>query len=114
MSSSRGVMAGLDDITAELFIIGNIEFPLVINESILFFPFKEAVEESVGSFGFERFEGLSHRGFVIQAVLDALFKQWHRNFGRAKFECCSSKTTEVLERQYNLVVVVFSIRNLVA
>jgi hypothetical protein len=74
MFSNRGVIAGLNDIAAELFIIGNIEFPLIINESVLFFPFKEAVEKSAGSFGFEGFEGLSHRGFTIQAVLDALFK----------------------------------------
>jgi hypothetical protein len=74
MSSCRWVVTGLDDIATELFIIGNIEFSFVINESILFFPFKEAVEESAGSFGFEGFEGLSHRGFAIQAVLDALFK----------------------------------------
>jgi hypothetical protein len=113
MSSSRGVMAGLDDIAAELFIVGNVEFSLVINESVLFFPFKETVEELARSFGFERLERLSHRGFAIQAVLDALFKQWRRNFGRTEIECCSSKTMEVFGRQYDLVIVVFSIRNLV-
>jgi hypothetical protein len=65
MSSSRGVMAELDDIATKLFIIRNIEFLLVINESVLFFLFKEAIEESAGSFGFKGFEGLSHRGFAI-------------------------------------------------
>jgi hypothetical protein len=114
MSSGRGIMAGLDNVAAELFIVGNIEFSLVINKSILFFPLKEAVKESTRSFGFERLEGLSYRGFAIQAVLDALFKRWCRNFGRAKIECCSSKSMEVLGRQYNLIVVVFSVRNLVA
>jgi hypothetical protein len=113
MSSGRGVMTRLDDIATELFIIRDIEFSLVIDESVLFFPFKDAIEESARSFGFERLEGLSHRGFAIQAVLDALFKRWRRNFGRAEIECCSSKSMEVFGGQYDLVVVVFSIRNLV-
>jgi hypothetical protein len=43
MSSGRGVMTGLDNVTTELFIIRNIEFSLVINKSILLFPFKKAV-----------------------------------------------------------------------
>jgi hypothetical protein len=114
MSSGRGVMTGLDNIATELLIIRDVEFSLIIDESVLFFPFKEAVEESARSFGFERLEGLCHRGFAIQAVLDVLFKRWHRNFGRAEIKCCSSKSMEVFGRQYNLVVVVFSVRNLVA
>jgi hypothetical protein len=112
MSSSRGVMTELDDIAAELFIVRNIVFSFVINEPILFLPFKEAIKESARSFGFERLESLSHRGFAIQAVLDALFKQWRRNFGRTKIECYSSKLMEVFGRQYDLVIVVFSVRNL--
>jgi hypothetical protein len=43
ISSSRGVMTGLDNVTMELFVIRDIEFSLVVNKSILFFPFKEAV-----------------------------------------------------------------------
>jgi hypothetical protein len=112
MSSGRGVMTGPDDVATELFIIGDIEFSLVIDKSVLLFPFKKAVNELARSFGFERLESLSYRGFTIQAVLDALFKQWHGNFGRAEIECCSSKLIEVFERQYNLVIVVFSVRNL--
>jgi hypothetical protein len=73
ISSSKGIIAGLDDIAAELFIIGDIEFFLVINESILLFPFKEAIEELMRSFGFKRFEGLSYRRLTIQAILDVLF-----------------------------------------
>jgi hypothetical protein len=114
MSGGRGVMTGLDDVATELFIVGDIEFSLIIDKSVLLFPFKEAVDESMRSFGFERLESLSHRGFAIQAVLNALFKRWHRNFGRAEIECCSSKSIEVFGRQYDLVVVVFSIRNLMA
>jgi hypothetical protein len=114
ISSGRRVMAGLDDIAVELFIVRDIEFSFVINESILFFPFKEAIEELARSFGFERLEGLSHRGFTVQAVLDALFKQWRRNFGRAEIKCCGSKSIKVFGRQYNLVVVIFSVRNFIA
>jgi hypothetical protein len=65
MSSSRGVMAGLDNVTTELFIIRDIEFSLVIDKSILLFLFKKAIEELARSLGFERLEGLSHRGFTI-------------------------------------------------
>jgi hypothetical protein len=113
MSNGRRVMTGLDNVTTELFIIRNIEFSLIIDKSILLFLFKEAIEKLMRSFGFERLKCLSHKRLAIQAFLDALFKQWHRNLSRAKIECCSSKTMEVFGRQYNLVVVVFSIRNLV-
>jgi hypothetical protein len=113
MSSGRGVMTRLDNVATELFIIRDIEFSLVIDESVLLFPFKEAVKELARSFGFERLESFSHRGLAVQAVLDALFEQWHRNFGRAEIKCCSSKTMEMFGRQYDLVVVVFGIRNLV-
>jgi hypothetical protein len=113
MSSSRGVVTKFDDVAMELFIIRDIEFSLIINESILLFPFKEAIKKSMRSFGLERPECLSHRGFAIQTVLDVLFKWWCRKFGKAKIKCCSSKTMEMFGRQYNLVIVVFSIRNLV-
>jgi hypothetical protein len=74
MSSGRGVITEPDNVATELFIVRDVEFSLVIDESVLLFPFKKAVEESAKSFGFERLESLSHRGFAIQAVLDALFK----------------------------------------
>jgi hypothetical protein len=54
MSNGRGVMAGLNNIPTKLFIIHDIEFSLVIDKSILLFPFKEAVKESTRFFGFER------------------------------------------------------------
>jgi hypothetical protein len=114
MSSGRGVIAGFDNIAAKLFIIRNIEFSFVINKPVLFFPFKEAVKKLARSFGLEKLESLSHRGFAVQAVLDALLKRWRRNFGRAEIECCSGKSMEMFGRQYDLVVVVFSVRNLVA
>jgi hypothetical protein len=101
ISSGRGVMTGLDNIATKLFIIRNIEFSLIVNKS-------------TRSFGFERLECLSYRRLIIQAVLDALFKQWCKNFGRAKIKCCSSKSMKVFGRQYDLVIVVFSIKNLVA
>jgi hypothetical protein len=74
ISSSRGVMTGFDDVATEFFIIEDIEFSFVINKSVLLFPFKEAIQKSMRSFGFERLECLSHRRLTIQAVLDALFK----------------------------------------
>jgi hypothetical protein len=113
MSSGRRVMAELDNVATELFIVRDIEFSLVVNKSVLLFPFKKTIKESTRSFGFERLESLSHREFAIQTVLDALFRRWHRNFSRAKIECCSSKSMEVLEGQDDLVIVFFSIRNLV-
>jgi hypothetical protein len=81
MSSNRGVITGLNDIATELFIIGDIEFFLVIDKSTLFFPFKEATYKLVRSFGFEILKCLSYRELTSEAVLDMLFKQWHRNFG---------------------------------
>jgi hypothetical protein len=74
MSSSRGVMAEFDNIATELFIIRDVEFSLVIDKSVLFFPFKETIKKLARFFGFERLESLSHRGFAIQTVLGVLFK----------------------------------------
>jgi hypothetical protein len=65
MSSSRGVMTGLDNVATKLFIVKNVEFSFVINESILLFPFKETVKKSARFFGFERLESLSHEGFAV-------------------------------------------------
>jgi hypothetical protein len=65
MSSSRGVITGLDNVAMELFIFRDIEFSLVIDESVLLFPFKKAVKKSTRSFGFERLESLSYRRFAI-------------------------------------------------
>jgi hypothetical protein len=65
VSSSRGVMTGLDDVATELFIVRDIEFSLIIDEPVLLFPLKEAVDESTRSFGFERLESLGYRGFAI-------------------------------------------------
>jgi hypothetical protein len=107
-------MAGLDNIAIELSIVRDIEFSFIIDKSVLLFPFKEAIKKLMRSFGIERLGCLSHRRLAIQAVLDALFKQWCRNFGRAEIECYSSKSMEMFGGQYNLVIVVFSIRNLVA
>jgi hypothetical protein len=43
MSSGRGVMIGLDNIAMELFIVRDVEFSLVIDKSVLLFPFKETI-----------------------------------------------------------------------
>jgi hypothetical protein len=43
MSNSRRVMTELDNIATELFIIINIEISLIVNKSVLLFPFKEAI-----------------------------------------------------------------------
>jgi hypothetical protein len=75
MSSGGRVMTGLNNVATELFIIRNIEFSLVINESILLFLFKEAIKKSTRSFDFERLKCLSHRRLVIQVIIDTLFKQ---------------------------------------
>jgi hypothetical protein len=75
MFSSREVMTELDNIATKLFIVGNIDLFLVINEPVLLFPFKEAIQELIRFFGFERLECLSYRRLAIKAVLDVLFKQ---------------------------------------
>jgi hypothetical protein len=65
ISSGRRVMTGLDNVAMELFIVRNIEFSLVINESILFFPFKKAVKESTRFFGLEKLKSLGYRRLTI-------------------------------------------------
>jgi hypothetical protein len=65
MSSGRRVMTRLDNVAIELFIVRNIEFSLVIDESVLLFPFKKAIKELTRSFGFEELECFSYRRLAI-------------------------------------------------
>jgi hypothetical protein len=67
-------MAGFDDLGTELLVIRDIQFSLVIEESVEFFPLEKVVNQSARAFLAEYFEGLSNFNFTIGAVSNLLFK----------------------------------------
>jgi hypothetical protein len=108
MPGSRCIVACLDDLGTELLVIRDIQFSLVIQESVEFFPLEKVVNQSTRAFFTEDFEGLSDFDFAIGAVSNFLFEC--REFG----EGGGSKRDEVLGVQNQLVPVIFGVRDLEA
>jgi hypothetical protein len=84
------IMAGLDYLGTELLIIGDIQFPFVVEEFVKFFPLKKVVNQSARAFLMENFKGLSDLDFAIGAITNLLFEC--RGFGKGS----SGKRDEVL------------------
>jgi hypothetical protein len=76
MPCSRRIVASLDDLSTELFVVGNVQFFFIVQESVEFFPLEKIVNQSVRAFLAEYFEGLSNFDFVIRAVSNLLFECW--------------------------------------
>ena len=74
MTCGGGVVTRLHDFSAELLVVGNIQLAAVVEESIGFFPFQDAIGELAGSFGLEGFERLDDNSFSIHAVTYALLE----------------------------------------
>jgi hypothetical protein len=67
-------MASLDDLGIELLIVGDIQFPFIVKESVKFFPFEKVVNQSARSFLMEYFKGLGDFDFAIGAISNFLFE----------------------------------------
>jgi hypothetical protein len=99
-------MTCLDDLSMELLVIGDIQFSLVIEESVEFFPLEKIVNQSARAFFAEYFEGLSDFDFTIGAVSNLLFEC--RRFG----EGSGSKHDEMFRVQDQLIPIIFSVCDL--
>jgi hypothetical protein len=108
MPGSGRIVAGLDDLGTELFVVGNVQFPFVVEESVEFFPLEKVVNQSVRAFLTKYFEGLSDFDFAIGAVLNLLFEC--RGFGKGG----GSKCGEAFRVQNQLILIVFGVRDLEA
>jgi hypothetical protein len=67
-------MASLDDLGIELLIVGDIQFPFIVKESVKFFPLKKVVNQSARSFLTKYFKGLGDFNFAIGAISNFLFE----------------------------------------
>jgi hypothetical protein len=106
MPCGRRIVAGLDDLGTELLVIRDIQFSLIVQESIEFFPFEEVVNQSARAFLAENFEGLGDFGFAIGAVSNFLFECW--GFGKGS----GGKRGEAFRIQNQLIPIIFSVRDL--
>jgi hypothetical protein len=80
MPGSGRIVAGLDDLGTELLVVGNVQFPLVVEESVEFFPLEKVVNQSARAFLMKYFESLGDFDFTIGAVSNLLFEC--RGFGK--------------------------------
>ncbi|MFZ8318631.1 hypothetical protein ACO1LA_14480, partial [Staphylococcus aureus] len=58
-------MTGLQYLSLEVFVIGNIQFTLVVQEAIIFFPFKDTRGEASGSLLLDSLKSLSDFAFAF-------------------------------------------------
>ena len=74
MSDGGGVVTCLDDFTAEFVIVRDVQFALVIQQTIEIFPFEYAVGETSRAFLLQDNEGLSDFSFLLGTFANVLFK----------------------------------------
>jgi hypothetical protein len=74
MPRYRRIVASLDDFGMELFIVGDIQFSFVVQESVKFFSLEKVVNQSARAFLAEYFESLGNFDFAIGAILNLLFE----------------------------------------
>jgi hypothetical protein len=108
MLCRRRIVAGLDNLGTELFVIGDVQFPFVIQKSVKFFSLKKVVNQSARAFLAKHFEGLGNFDFAIGAVSDFLFKC--RGFGKVS----GGERNEAFGAENQLIPIVFSVCNLEA
>ena len=78
------VVAGLDHVVAKLLVRRYVKAALVIQKTVVLFPFEESVDEFAGS-GLEGCKGGENIGFLFTGLSDAIF-EWVGEFvGGGKF-----------------------------
>jgi hypothetical protein len=60
------IMVGFDDLGMGLLVIGDVQFPFVVEESIEFFPLEKVVNQFARAFLVKHFEGLGDFDFAIE------------------------------------------------
>ena len=108
VSSGRGVMACLDNFTAEFVVVWNVQFAFVIQQTVEIFPLEYAVSEASRAFLFQDVESLSDFSFTFGAIADALFE------GRSlsEDERSSGDGFEVLRFENDAILIVIGVGDL--
>jgi hypothetical protein len=102
------IVAGFDDLGTEILVVRDVQLSLVVQESVEFFPLEKVVNQSARAFLAKDFKGLSDFDFAIGAVSNLLFEC--RGFGKGR----GSKRDEAFRVQNQLVLIIFSVRDLEA
>jgi hypothetical protein len=102
------IVASLDDLGMKLLVVGDVQFSLVVKESVEFFPLKKVVNQSARAFLAKDFEGLGDFDFAIRGVSNFLFECWGLGKGG------SGKRNEAFRVQNQLILIVFSVCDLEA
>jgi hypothetical protein len=80
MPCGRRIVASLDDLSTELFVVRDVQLSFIVQESVEFFPLEKVVNQSARAFLAEYLEGLGDFDFAIGAISNLLFKC--RGFGK--------------------------------
>ena len=108
VSGGGGVVACLDDFTAEFVVIWYIQFAFVVQQTVEIFPFEYAVSETSRAFLFQDVEGMGNFSFTFGAIADAFFE------GRSlsEDERSSGDGLEVLRLENDTILVVVGVGDL--
>ena len=108
VSGSGGVVTCLDDFTAEFVVVWNVQFALIIQQTIEIFPFEYAVGETSRAFLLQDFESLSDFSFAFGAFAYAFFE------GRSlsEDERGGGDSLEVLRFENDAILVVVGVGDL--
>jgi hypothetical protein len=106
MSGSGRIVAALDNLGTELLVVRNVQFSLVVQKSVEFFPLEKVVNQSARAFLAKYFEGLGDFDFAIRAVSNFLFEC--RRFGKGS----GSKCDEAIRIEDQLIPIILSIGDL--
>jgi hypothetical protein len=68
------IMAGFNNLSTKLLVIGNVQFPFVVEESVEFLPLKKVVNQSARAFLVEYFKDLGNFDFAIGTISNLLFE----------------------------------------
>ena len=108
VSGGGGVVTCLDDFTAEFVVVWNVQFAIVIQQTVEILPFEYAVGEMSRAFLLQDFKGLSDFSFAFGAFAYAFFE------GRSlsEDERGGSDGLEVLRFENDAILVIIGVGDL--
>ena len=105
---SGKVVTGSDDFTAKFVVIGDVQFALVVQQSVKISPFKYTVDEILRAFLLQDFKGLSDFSFAFGAFADAFFE----GCSLSEDERGGGDSLEVLRFENDAILVVIGVGDL--
>ena len=106
VSSRWCAVARLDDVVAQQGTVRDVNLPLEVQETIIFFPLEDAIPQLARALGPESLQSVCNFLLFLRAIADALPE------GGGLGEGCGGSNLKQLGFQHNLRAVVFFVRNM--